>query len=507
TESVKTEIYVIDTVVPTTTASPAGGIYADVQSVSLSCDDGDGSGCDKVYYTTDASDPGTSSDVYSSAISIDASTTLKYFAVDRAGNSGEIKTETYVIDTLAPTTTASPAGGAYSQPQSVTLSCNDGDGVGCAATYYTTDNSEPSTASTPYVSAIDISTKTTIKFFSVDKLGLAESVQSATYTIDAIPPTVSASQPTGTYLSQISVELICNDTGGAGCDKTYYTTDGTDPTTSSSLYAVPLVINIDTTLKYFAKDRAGNTSNVIQTTYKFRPSVGALYLSNGQNWNDYVKNDGVDQLHASDTACLPADAGCIHSGELRVFEVPSGDCGGLDAVDFHNVFQWRCVKEGGKAYFVTAGFKRNRHLSSLINWSLLTPDWIDNSVTVTKGTEYQFQTVSSKWWANPVEEMASSNMNTSGTVYVISSDIAEDKFVSADRIALVIKPGVTLSASVDINAVISAIGVNFLWMEGTIDAATQEFGVDIAGNYNVLRDLNVANANISGIRVSSSQWN
>jgi len=42
-----------DTSAPTTTASPPGGIYNTVLSVTLTCDDGTGWGCDKIYYMTD----------------------------------------------------------------------------------------------------------------------------------------------------------------------------------------------------------------------------------------------------------------------------------------------------------------------------------------------------------------------------------------------------------------------------------------------------------------------
>ena len=42
-----------NTTAPTTTASPPGGIYNTVLSVTLNCDDGTGWGCDKIYYTND----------------------------------------------------------------------------------------------------------------------------------------------------------------------------------------------------------------------------------------------------------------------------------------------------------------------------------------------------------------------------------------------------------------------------------------------------------------------
>jgi YD repeat-containing protein len=81
-----------DTTAPTTTPSPVAGTYNTAQSVTLTCNDGTGSGCDKIYYTTNGSTPTTSSPVYSSPINISVTTTLKFFAKDRAGNSETVKT-------------------------------------------------------------------------------------------------------------------------------------------------------------------------------------------------------------------------------------------------------------------------------------------------------------------------------------------------------------------------------------------------------------------------------
>lgn len=92
-------LQIADTTPPTTTASPGGGIYNIAQIVTLTCNDGTGSGCDKIYYTTDGSIPTTSSPVYSSPINVSATTTLKFFARDLAGNSETVKTETYTIST------------------------------------------------------------------------------------------------------------------------------------------------------------------------------------------------------------------------------------------------------------------------------------------------------------------------------------------------------------------------------------------------------------------------
>ncbi|MBA4392197.1 MAG: hypothetical protein C0407_01460 [Desulfobacca sp.] len=86
-----------ETTPPTTTATPAGGLYNSSQSVTLSCNDGTGSGCDKIYYTTNGTTPTISSPVYYTPITISAPTTLKYFSRDIAGNNETVKSQTYTI--------------------------------------------------------------------------------------------------------------------------------------------------------------------------------------------------------------------------------------------------------------------------------------------------------------------------------------------------------------------------------------------------------------------------
>ncbi len=82
---------------PVTTPSLPGGNYGSAQSVSLTCTDLSGSGCDKIYYTTDGSTPTTSSPVYSSPINMLVTTVLKFMAKDLAGNTGSVQSQTYTI--------------------------------------------------------------------------------------------------------------------------------------------------------------------------------------------------------------------------------------------------------------------------------------------------------------------------------------------------------------------------------------------------------------------------
>ena len=248
-----------DTVPPTTLASPDGGTYDSQQTVSLICQDAE-SGCAGTRYTLDGTTPTVASPLYTSALTIKSNTTLRFYSVDSVGNAEAPVTEDYLVDLLAPVTTASPAAGSFASAQTITLSCDDGDGgSGCAATYYTLDGSEPSTASTRYTAPIALVHNAQLRFFSVDAVGHAESPATAEYVIDLLAPTTAVSPGAGSYGAPQSVTLACDDgADGSGCAATFFTTDGSDPTTSSTIYAAPIPIAANTTLKFFSVDAVGH---------------------------------------------------------------------------------------------------------------------------------------------------------------------------------------------------------------------------------------------------------
>ncbi len=77
-----------------------------------------------------------------------------------------------------------------------------------------------------------------IKYFSrVDNHRNVEAVKtSSPAKVDAVAPTTTDDVPSAPQASAFSVTLTATDTGGSGVAKTYYTTDGSTPTTSSAAY-------------------------------------------------------------------------------------------------------------------------------------------------------------------------------------------------------------------------------------------------------------------------------
>jgi poly(beta-D-mannuronate) lyase len=254
--TVSTESYVIDKIRPTVTASPLGGSFVGTQMVSLSSSESA-----QIYYTLDGKTPTISSAVYSSPVIVASSTTLKFFARDSAGNSGPVISERYTIENILPNVTATPLGGTYTLSQSVILTPSKPSTV-----YYTLDGRTPTASSTKYSSPITISSSTVLKYFAIDTDGNAGKVLTQDYVIDSIPPTISISPPGGIFSSSQLVTLSVDEPASI-----YYTTNGNTPTISSSLYSKPILISSTKTLKYFAKDGAGNIGPVVSQTYTITP--------------------------------------------------------------------------------------------------------------------------------------------------------------------------------------------------------------------------------------------
>ncbi|MDQ6849995.1 MAG: chitobiase/beta-hexosaminidase C-terminal domain-containing protein, partial [Actinomycetota bacterium] len=206
-----------DSAAPITTVSCNGSAcastpYPDVVSVALAATDV-GSGVASTHYTTDGSDPTPTSPTYTGPFNVNgntSTTTVNFRSFDYAGNVEATNTQVIQAptDTAAPTTSISCNGSAcastdYVASVTIALSATDTGGSGVAATYYTTDGSTPTAASTKYTASFTLNTPgtTSVQFFSVDNSGNAEPVQSQQVKIVAVPTRVTLTFDNGS-LSQ-----------------------------------------------------------------------------------------------------------------------------------------------------------------------------------------------------------------------------------------------------------------------------------------------------------------
>ena len=73
------------------------------------------------------------------------------------------------------------------------------------------------------------------------------------------------SLPAGAYIYGTTVSI-----SSTNCKKIYYTTDGTNPTTSSPVYSAPIVITGDMTIKAFATDDSDKPTVIISRSYSLK---------------------------------------------------------------------------------------------------------------------------------------------------------------------------------------------------------------------------------------------
>jgi uncharacterized protein (DUF1800 family) len=245
--------------IPNSSANPAGGNYAGSGTITVSLTVDQSA---LIYYTTDGTTPTqTVENRYNGVINMSSNTYLKYFAVDIYGQIEELNTDYYSFDGTPPITTADIPSGSYNTNQTITLTVNEE-----ATIYYTTDGTTPTLTSSVYATPIVIDSEgtTILQYFAQDIGGNSESVQSRTYTIDTIAPTTLVNIASGYYNTTQTITLSTTETATI-----YYTTDGTTPTSASTIYINPVVatMNATTHLQFFAIDAAGNSESVQSKTY------------------------------------------------------------------------------------------------------------------------------------------------------------------------------------------------------------------------------------------------
>jgi uncharacterized membrane protein len=193
--------------------------------------------------------------LYSGPITVASTQTLKAIAVASGYSNSAVATATYTIAATAPV--YSPKAGTYTSAQSVSIT----DATSGATIYYTTNGTTPTTSSSLYSGPITVASTETLRAMAVASGYSNSAVATATFTIAATAPVFSPKA--GTYTSAQSVS-ITDATSGAAI---YYTTDGTTPTTSSSLYSGPITVASTETLRAMAVASGYSNSAVATATF------------------------------------------------------------------------------------------------------------------------------------------------------------------------------------------------------------------------------------------------
>jgi hypothetical protein len=264
-----TAAIILDTTYPVTTSTPIAGTYAAVSvAVTLTANESA-----KIFYTTDGTTPTTSSSQYSGPIIVSATTTIKYFSVDSAGNAEQVKTESWIIHSSDMVSSIKINNGALrTSSASVNLNLSATDPTGVATMQFSNDGitytaEEPYAVSKAWTLTTSDGIKTVYVRFRDNALagGTLYDPISATIVLDTVPPVTTASPVQGVYAtSPVNVTLSANE-----ASTIYYTIDGTTPNTGSSVYSAPVTVTSTSgvTIRYFSVDAAGNSEAVTSGTW------------------------------------------------------------------------------------------------------------------------------------------------------------------------------------------------------------------------------------------------
>jgi len=252
----------------TPTFSPVAGTYTTTQSVTIS----DTTTSASIYYTTNGTTPTTSSTKFVNPIAVSANTTINAIALAPGFSQSAVATAAYTITPPAATPTFSPVAGTYTTTQSVTIN----DATSGASIFFTTDGTTPTTASTKFTTPFAVSSNTTINAIATAPNFSQSAVATAAYMITPPAATPTFAPAPGSYASAQNVTI--NDaTAGATI---YYTTNGSTPTTASTVYAGPIAVSANTTINAIAT-APGFTQSAVASGFYSIGSTPSINLSGG----------------------------------------------------------------------------------------------------------------------------------------------------------------------------------------------------------------------------------
>jgi len=312
-----------------------------------------------IKYTLNGAEPTPSSATYTGPITLTSSKTLKYrgyhahvtaFGTTHhwsGGIYGSALTRTYTITPAQVSNpTISPNGGSYVDSVNVSLATSTSG----ASIRYTTDGSVPTASSTLYTGPFALNQSAIVKAIGI-KSGIANSAVATSN-----PFTISYSQVVqdpvispgaDTFDGFVNVIL---DTATPGAN-IYYTTDGSTPSSSSSLYADPFTLNSSAVVKAIAIKPYNADSALVSkvftinaNTYTCTPDNGTQILaanritvpaSNdntvGMLSGSHGVSSGGDASYSIPINILPSTAGV--SPKLSV-EYSSGSGNGIVGLGF-----------------------------------------------------------------------------------------------------------------------------------------------------------------------------
>lgn len=244
--------------VVTPTLTPSGGSFTANVTVTVACATAGAT----IHYTTNGVDP-IESDLTiasGSTLAVTQTTTLKARAWLAGMTTSPVTSATYNLKVVAPT--FSPGGTTYAAAQSVTVSTS----TSAATIRYTTDGTVPTEGSPVYASPISVTTGTTLKAIAIKTGWTTSAPTTATYTFNygTLAAPVFSPVP-GQVADGTSVTI-----SAAPSATIRFTTNGTTPTASSTIYTGPITVGAAITINAKAFEPDWTTSPMSGGAYTLK---------------------------------------------------------------------------------------------------------------------------------------------------------------------------------------------------------------------------------------------
>ncbi len=186
--------------------APYGSTTSAVGSKTLTLTHSDSSAV--IYYTTDGSEPTTSSARYTGPLTFTSTTTVKAMAVTSSFSSGFVLTYKVSIEPAEAPTASVYSGTYYNNLVSAGSTISLSSGTSGATIYYTTDGSTPTTSSTRYTGPIPVSQDTTIRAIAIASGYTASDVATFSYQIGNVYTITASAGSNGSISPSGSVGVM-----------------------------------------------------------------------------------------------------------------------------------------------------------------------------------------------------------------------------------------------------------------------------------------------------------
>ncbi len=187
--------------------------------------------------------------------------------------------------------TFAPPAGTYNTTQMVAINTT----ISMATIFFTTDGSIPTTSSTIYTSPISINASQTLR-------AIAVASASAAYTL-TLPAAAAVlfSPPGGTFSASQPVTLSTTTPSAT----IFYTTDGSNPGTSSNVFTGPITVSTSQTIRAVADAPGFTQGPPTSETYTITSATGQTWYVNGVGGTRFSSNQPNGQCNGKSPAAYP----------------------------------------------------------------------------------------------------------------------------------------------------------------------------------------------------------